>query len=472
MLIGRIQEQQELREAYESEYSEFVAVYGRRRIGKTFLVRETFNYRFTFEHSGLADRGLHAQLQAFSASLAEAGMEVRATPQNWMSAFALLRQLIKQSPVAKKVIFIDEIPWMDTPRAGFVTALEYFWNSFCSARKDVLLIICGSATSWITSKVLRNHGGLHNRVTYRLWIRPFTLNECELYTQSRKIEFSRYDLLELYMVFGGVPFYWSMLKRGLSVAQNIDSLIFAPHGKLHHEFNELYDSLFKSPQQYVDVVLALGNAGAGLTRNQLVSRCHLDGNGKTTRILDDLQQCGFISKVPTLRLKNQAVFKLIDNFTLFYMKFVKGGTVDDDQFWLHNYLSPQRAAWAGLAFERVCFQHIAQIKKALGIEGIVANVCSWRAKPTPQGEKGAQIDMLIDRADNMVNICEMKFSKTDYTVTQDDFHSMHHRAMLLEQALGKRKSINFTLITVNGVSHSGYWGEFQQIITADQLFSK
>lgn len=225
MIIGRDKEQRELHEAYESEYSEFAVVYGRRRVGKTFLVRETFNYTFTFEHSGVAKGNMRVQLRAFRDSLADAGMGKVKVPEDWMEAFSLLRQLIRQSKERKKVVFIDEIPWMDTPRSNFVSAIEYFWNNFASARKDVLLIICGSATSWIINKVLKNHGGLHNRVTYRLPVMPFTLYECEQYMKSRKIQASHYDLLEYYMVFGGVPFYWSLLTRGQSVAQNVDRLI-------------------------------------------------------------------------------------------------------------------------------------------------------------------------------------------------------------------------------------------------------
>ena len=472
MLIGRNTEKRELLEAFESAYSQFVAVYGRRRVGKTFLVRETFNYKFTFEHSGVANGNNRKQLRAFRDSLVGAGMAKMPIPTNWMDAFGLLRQFIKQSSDAKKVVFIDEIPWMDTPRSDFLSALEYFWNAFASARKDVLLIICGSATSWIINKVLKNHGGLHNRVTCRISLQPFTLYECERYMKSRNIDLSRYDLVELYMVLGGVPFYWSLLERGESVAQNIDRLVFSPNGKLHGEFYELYDSLFKNPEQYISVVTALGEAGPGLNREELVARCGLDGNGKTTRILNDLQECGFIKKIPTFGLKNRATYKLIDNYTLFYMKFVKENESNDERFWSHSYLSPVRTSWVGLAFERVCFQHIPQIKKALGISGVVTNVYAWRIGKSADGEAGAQIDMLIDRADNMVNICEMKFSKTEYTVTKEDADSLHHRAMRFVESVGKGKSVSLTLITVNGIAHTGYWGDIHNTVTAEDLFEQ
>ncbi len=471
MIIGRVKEKNELMAAYASEYSEFVAIYGRRRVGKTFLVRETFDYRFTFEHSGLAESNLRTQLRAFRDSLVEAGMAKCKIPETWMDAFALLRQLIKQSGDKKKTVFIDEVPWMDTPRSGFVSALEFFWNSFCAARRDVLLIICGSATSWITNKVLRNHGGLHNRVTYRLPLQPFTLHECELFMQSRHINLSRYDLLELYMVMGGVPFYWSMVNRGESVAQCVDRLVFAPDGKLAGEFNELYDSLFKTPDDYIDVVVTLGNNGGGMTRQQLVNACHMAGNGKTTRILDDLQQCGFIKRVTSAGLKNQAVFLLIDNFTLFYLKFVRANNAGDPNFWTHSYLSATHSAWTGLAFERVCFQHVQQIKQALGIAGVRTNVYTWRTGPAA-GHRGAQIDMLIDRADNMVNICEMKFSKQDYVLERDEAMSLANKAERFLEGPGRGKSLNITLVTVNGLKHTGYWSDIHQVVTANDLFKE
>ena len=470
MLIGREKETKELRDAYSSEYSEFVAVYGRRRVGKTFLVREVFGYNFTFEHSGVANGDNRTQLRAFRDSLMDAGMGKQRIPSNWMDAFSLLRQHVKQSAEKKKVIFIDEIPWMDVPRSDFVSALEYFWNSFASARKDVLLIICGSATSWIINKVLKNHGGLHNRVTYRLRIMPFTLHECEKYMSSRSASFSRYDLMELYMVFGGVPFYWSLMNRGESVAQNIDRLVFSENGKLHNEFYELYDSLFKSPELYVSVVSVL-SSGGGMNREEIVQKCGLDGNGKTTRILDDLQECGFIKKIPTYGLKNQAVYKLIDNFTLFYQKFVNESGTTDEQFWTHAYLSPVHNNWVGLAFERICFQHVNQIKAALGISGVVTNVYSWRIGPSEPGAgDGAQIDMLIDRADNMVNICEMKFSKEEFVLKQKDHIEIANKAARFSAYIRRRKSINITLVTVNGVAKKEHWSDAHNVLTSDDLF--
>ena len=296
MLIGRKAEQQILRSALNSDTSEFVAVYGRRRIGKTFLIRETFDYRFTFQHTGLAKGRTKDQLFSFAISLRDAGYDECPIPQSWLEAFSLLSTLLKNATDEKKIVFLDELPWMDTARSGFLSAFEHFWNGWASARKDILLIICGSATSWIINKVINDHGGLHNRITRQIALQPFTLAECERYTQSRQLEMSRYQLAECYMILGGIPYYWSLLEKGKSLAQNIDQLFFQRNGKLAHEFDHLYKSLFKYPAIYLDIVTLLGQKKVGMTREELIDAGKLTNNGALSKALDELEYCGFIRK--------------------------------------------------------------------------------------------------------------------------------------------------------------------------------
>lgn len=473
MIIGREKERKELLEAYESEESKFVAVYGRRRVGKTYLVRQTFKDMILFAHSGQAKGTMAEQLYGWKSSLTDAGYKVQESPKSWLEAFDMLKDLIRQAPTGKKIIFIDELPWLDTPRSKFVNALEFFWNGWASGRDDVLLIVCGSATSWMINMLFKNHGGLHNRVTNRIHLKPFTLHECEQYIQQRGLILSRYDILEGYMVMGGIPFYWSFLERGKSLAQNIDDLFFAKYGKLNNEFNELYNSLFRQPEKYVSVVKALGEVKGGMTREEIISKCKLSSSGTVSSLLDDLENCGFIISTPSYGLKNQNIYRLIDNFTLFNLKFMQANVNNDEQFWSHNYLSPLRNSWVGLAFERVCFQHINQIKWALGIGGVVTSVYSWRiGSSVPGAGDGAQIDMLIDRADNMVNICEMKFSKDEYVVTLDDSKKLARRVSRFSQHINYKKSINITMITANGIAKRGYWGDVHQVITAVDLFKE
>lgn len=370
----------------------------------------------------------------------------------------------------KKVIFIDEIPWLDTPRSGFLSALEYFWNSFASARKDVLLIICGSATSWIINKVLKNHGGLHNRVTYRIHLQPFTLYECEQYAKYLGMRASHYDLIEYYMILGGVAFYWSRLDKGLSVAQNIDNMIFSETGFLHNEFNELYDSLFNEPESYLKIIHALGTIRMGMTRDELVKEGGITSNGKLTRTLEDLTECGFIKRIPSYGGKaKDDLIQLVDNFTIFYYKYMKENLNNDEHFWSNSYNSPIRSAWTGLAFERVCFQHIPQIKQAMGIAGVATQCYSWKAKGDALSS-GTQIDMVLDRRDNIINICEMKFSKGEYTITKDYAMALNNKVERFIESTKNKKTILLTMITTNGVVHNEYWNQIQCDITADELF--
>lgn len=371
----------------------------------------------------------------------------------------------------KKVIFIDEIPWLDTPRSGFLSALEYFWNSFASARKDVLLIICGSATSWIINKVLKNHGGLHNRVTYRIHLQPFTLYECEQYAKYLGMRASHYDLIEYYMILGGVAFYWSRLDKGLSVAQNIDNMIFSETGFLHNEFNELYDSLFNEPKSYLKIIHALGTIRMGMTRDELVKEGGITSNGKLTRTLEDLTECGFIKRIPSYGGKaKDDLIQLVDNFTIFYYKYMKENLNNDEHFWSNSYNSTIRSAWTGLAFERVCFQHIPQIKQAMGIAGVATQCYSWKAKGDALSS-GTQIDMVLDRRDNIINICEMKFSKGEYTITKDYAMALNNKVERFIESTKNKKTILLTMITTNGVVHNEYWNQIQCDITADELFN-
>ena len=471
MIIGRETEQQKLREAYQSEYSEFAAVYGRRRVGKTFLIRETFDYKFTFQHAGLANADKESQLEAWVDSLKEYGLKNMEKPKTWIEAFSLLKEVVRKSRSKKKVLFIDEMPWMDTQHSGFVSALEHFWNGWASARKDILLVVCGSATSWIINKIIKNHGGLHNRVTYRIPVRPFTLKECEAYARNRKLGMSQRQLLECYMVMGGIPFYWSFLKRERSLAQNIDELFFNPDGELAGEFDELYSSLFKNPEHYIAIVTTLGKKRIGMTRGELIEEGGIINNGNLTKALKDLEYCGFIRKYAPLGKKARgAVYQLIDFYTLFYFKFISSNANNDPHFWTLNQESPVYYAWSGLAFERVCFAHIAEVKAALGISGVLSNVYSWQSNKKDAGQRGAQIDMLIDRNDQVIDICEMKFSKSQYAINADDHDSLQNKIARLRSETKTIKAIHVVIVTTLGLSRTDYYDDAQNVITADDLF--
>ena len=471
MIIGRKEEQQILHSAVQSENSEFVAVYGRRRVGKTYLIRETFGYKFTFQHTGLAKGNTKEQLFSFAISLRDAGYDDCPIPKSWLEAFSLLSTYLKNSTDEKKIVFLDELPWMDTPRSNFISAFEHFWNGWASARKDIVLIICGSATSWIINKVINDHGGLHNRVTKQIALQPFTLKECEMFAQSKGLEMSRYQLAECYMVFGGIPYYWSLMEKGLSLSQNIDKIIFAKNGKLSNEFNQLYASLFKSPEQYIDIVTALGKKKAGMTREEIIAATDKYSNGALSKVLDELEYCGFIRKYNGFDKKSkQAIYQLIDNYTLFYFKFIQQNENNDEHFWSASIDSAMHRAWSGLAFERLCMAHTQQIKAALGIAGVLSNVYSWR-KEADETSDGAQIDLLIDRKDQVINLCEMKYSLSEYIIDAEYEQKLRNKKSAFINATNTRKAVHLTMVTTFGIKTNAHSGIVQNEITLEDLFS-
>ncbi len=466
-MIGRKKERDSLLTAEKAVQSGFVAIYGRRRIGKTFLVRETFGERLTFSHAGVENVGMHEQLRAFSSSLKDFGWQGNGSLKDWFDAFDALKEIVKASASSKKVVFLDELPWMDTAKSNFLPALEFFWNGWASSRKDVLLVVCGSATSWIVSKILKSRGGLHNRVTDQIWLKPFTLAECKAYAAELGMEMSDMELAEAYMALGGVPYYWSFLKPGLSLAQNMDSLFFASDAKLRLEFSQLYSSLFKHPEPYMKIVNALGSKQVGLTREELAAACELPDSGRLTRYLEELEQCGFIRRyMPFGARKKGFVCQLIDCYTLFYFRFIRENLKHDTRFWTSSYATPVHAAWAGLAFERLCLLHVDGIKKALGISGVVGSVCSWRSG---SADGGGQIDLLIDRDDRVINLCEMKFCEEPFQVDKAyDAWLRERRAMFLRQT-GTRKAAHLTLVTAIGIAETKYKGVFQSVVTLADL---
>ncbi|MDR3366570.1 MAG: AAA family ATPase [Prevotellaceae bacterium] len=470
-MIGRKEEQRYLQRFTESKQSEFVVVYGRRRVGKTFLVREYFGNRFTFYHSGLANTEMHLQLRNFCSSLNKYGKISYPEVATWLETFGQLIHLLSNSKQkGKKVVFIDEMPWMDTARSGFIQALEFFWNSWASAQKDILLIVCGSATSWMVNKLLRNHAGLHNRVTQQIYLKPFTLAECEEYFQANSIEMSRHQIVENYMIFGGVPYYLSLMQKQLSMAQNIDKLCFKEKGRLANEFGNLYASLFRSHEKHVKIVEVLSKKVKGLTRDEIVKIAKVPDGGGLTQTLEELELCGFIRRYKSFGKKERdSLFQLSDFFTLFYFNFMKNNPFDDEHYWTNFIETARHRAWSGYAFEQVCLAHVPQIKQKLGISGVLTSTAAWRSR---ESDKGAQIDLLIDRNDRVINLCEMKFANQPFVVDKKYDENLRNKRAVFEQETKTRKAVHLTLITTYGVFHNKYWGDIQSEVTMDDLFGK
>ena len=477
-VIGRKQEVGELLELLGSNRAEFVAVYGRRRVGKTFLVDETLGRHITFRHAGLSpvdDNGkqnlMRDQLQHFYHSLLSQGMMKSHQPASWLEAFYMLEiHLQNIDNGSRQVVFIDELPWMDTPRSKFVMALEAFWNGWACHRHNLMLVVCGSANSWMLDNLVNNHGGLYGRVTYEIKLMPFTLKECETFFQSRDIRMSRYDIVQGYMMLGGIPFYLNYFKKGLSLAQNIDRLFYTPGAKLRDEYDRLFASVFSNPEEMKRIVACLSTRHSGHTRQEILKKTGIDDSGSATKMLKALETSNFILKYqPFGKSKREVCYKLTDPFCLFYLRWVERRNSMNPDFWMLNHASQPVSIWRGIAFEEVCLSHIRQIKASLGISGVSSEQSAWGLKGDDDKE-GTQIDLLINRKDHVVNMCEMKFYGDEFTVTKAYERKLAHRQILLSEMVSRRTVIHPVLITTYGLAYNEYSGAFVHTLTIDDLF--
>lgn len=455
-LIGRKKEMALFAGLKNGHASAFVAVYGRRRVGKTFLVRKAFDNQFAFHLTGMANVNTARQLANFSMTIKkyDSSRELEPAASNWQEAFGQLIEWLEKSKAEKKIVFLDELPWLATAQSGFMPALEHFWNAWASARTDIILVVCGSAAAWMINKLLNSRGGLHNRVTHRIRLEPFTLHECEEFFKAKCAGFDHYQLVLLYMVLGGIPFYLEQVNPGLSADQNINNLCFTADGLLRGEFDNLYYSLFQKAERHISVIEALSKKGKGLTRDELLEASGMSNGGGSTRILKELEESHFIRKYVSYGNKEKlSLYQLSDPYSLFYLKWIKkSGTLDENN-WLNQLDSPQKRAWSGYAFEQICLEHIAQIKKALGIAAIETSTSSWVSRDKDQG---AQVDLVIDRRDRVINLCEMKFSIHPFTITKGYAEELAKKIGVFKEQTKTRKSIYLTMITTFGLVSNAY----------------
>ncbi len=473
-VIGRTEEKKLLFDIINSTDPELVAMYGRRRVGKTFLIRNSLETQLIFEFSGIHNAPLNQQLENFIQAITKAtGSKIAlATPKNWQEAFKLLTDyttpLIKKQ---KKVIFFDEFPWICTPKSGFMQAFEHFWNSWASKQNNLAVIVCGSAAAWMINNIINNKGGLHNRVTKRIRLLPFNLEETELFLKDRKINLDRYQILQLYMAMGGIPHYLKEIKKGESATQSIDNICFSKNGLLNEEFKNLYNSLFDDASTHKLVIKALANNGKGLTRKGIIDTCKISSGGGSTQILNELMESGFISSyIPFGKNSKEVVYKLTDEYSLFYLKFIEHSRSNGKGTWLKLSRESKWKSWSGIAFESICLKHAQQIKKALGIEGVYTENSGWRYQ-SQKGEKGAQIDLIIDRQDFCINICEMKFSANEFTVEKKYASELENKVSVFKTQTKTAKTIFLTMVTTFGIKKNEHATRLiQNEITMDALF--
>lgn len=449
VFIGRTEEKRLLLHAAAREESRFVAVFGRRRVGKTFLIRHVLGDQMTFYMTGLSNAKNKQQLLNFHTALQRQGGKALDIPQNWFLAFQQLIDFLEASTQEKKVVFLDELPWLAAKKSDFLMALEHFWNSWASARNDVLLIVCGSSASWMINELLKNKGGLHNRVTDRIRLEPFTLTETEAFIRLRSPNMDRYSIIQLYMVMGGVPYYLDAVSGSESAMQNIERICFSPNGLLRDEFSFLLQSLFSKAEQHIAILLALSEKNKGLTRNQIAGATKLHNSGRLTTMLSELTESGFVQAyIPFGKKQRDLLYRLSDFYTAFYFKFIRNTTLLDENNWLNALESGAYQAWKGYAFEQVCLAHVRKLKKALGIQGVVAHTGAWQ---NADADGGAQIDLLIDRKDRVINIFELKFAENPFVIDRAYAAQLAQKIAVFKEKTQTKKSVFLAMLTPFGV---------------------
>lgn len=473
-LIGREKEIESLEAYVDSGQAEFIAIYGRRRVGKTFLINQLFRNRLAFSLTGIIDGTPSEQMESFVQALEFNGYKINEHPKNWLTAFAELRKFLQPKINSGEpcIVFIDEISCFDSQRSGFVRALGFFWNSWASLQDNLKLIICGSVTSWMITNIIDSKGGLHNRVTHEIALHQFTLHETELYLLNRGFNWSRLTILQAYMYLGGVPYYLSLLSASESLAENLDRLFFDRDAELQKEYSRLYKTLFKSPEPYMKIVKLLAESKQGLTRQEISTKLKISGKALTDQ-LGNLQSCDIIrlyyvkeSKIK----KNGGIYQLMDFYSHFYLKFAFLG-LGDAQYWSHHLNTPAINNWYGMSFERVCLAHINQIKIILRFDRISTQFYSWRSKTdVASHEKGAQIDIIIDRADDMINVCEVKYSKSQYELTKSEFDKLQNRINRFRGETKTKKGVILTMITTEDLLPNKYANDIDSQITLNDLF--
>jgi len=412
------------------------------------------------------------QLKAFYYSLLRQGMKKSKCPTSWLEAFFMLEMHLQTiDDASRQVVFLDELPWMDTPRSGFITGLESFWNGWGCHRHNFMLVVCGSATSWMVDNLINNYGGLYGRTTCEIHLSPFTLKECELFLQMKNVRMLRYDIVQSYMAVGGIPFYLDYFEPGLSLPQNIDRLFFVKDAKLKDEYNRLFASIFTRPDDMKRIVKVLSTRRSGYTREEIAKKTGITEGGSLSKMLKALVGSDFVMRyVPFECNKREEHYKLIDPFCIFYLRYVPDNTGYTTSFWQQNSSSNSVTSWRGFAFEEVCLYHIDQIKQALGIQGVSSRQSAWALKGNDE-EEGAQVDLLIERADHVINMCEIKFYGEEFAVDKSYYQKLNHRQKLLTEQISKRHIVHNTLVTTFGLKYNEYSGIFQQVVTMDDLFN-
>ncbi len=476
-IIGRATEQALLKQVLTSAEAELVAVIGRRRVGKTFLVNTVYEKHLVFDLTGTQNGDTALQLQHFADQLEAYARPFSPVkrPLNWEAAFKRLRQYLEtciaESPNEKKVVFFDELPWLAGKKSGFLDALGYFWNSWAGRRPELVIVICGSAASWMIQRVVNDRGGLHNRITRRIFLQPFTLAEAEAFLRSRNVMLDRYQLVQLYMAMGGIPHYLKEIQPGQSAVQNIERICFSRQGILSDEFERLYPSLFAHAERHISVVRTLAGRRSGMTRGSIAEATGLPNGGGLTKVLEELAQSGFIAETfPFGKKKREKIYRLVDEYSLFFLQFIEQHRYQGGNVWQLLSQTPGYRSWSGYAFESVCLKHLPQIKNALGIAGVYSLASSFLKKGTKE-EEGVQIDLVLDRNDHIINLFEIKFYNQPFSLSKEQADKLRRAMWTFQRETKTRKQVQWVLISTYGLAQNQHsTGLVFRALTVEELF--
>ncbi|MBM3197812.1 MAG: ATP-binding protein [Chlamydiae bacterium] len=481
-IVGREPEIKLLDTLWASSEAEFLAVYGRRRVGKTYLIREYFSKKkcVYFEVTGQKDGSLQQQLENFIHVFSQTftrNLPLR-TPVSWKEAFDLLTQEIENLSKSRAVVlFFDELPWLATKKSGVMQALDYYWNRFWSRYPQLICVVCGSAASWMLDNLVNAKGGLHNRLTKTILLKPYNLRGVWQFLSHHGIHLTPKQILDHYMVFGGIPHYLKQIEKGKSALQNINRVCFQPDGLLYDEFDRLFQSLFAQAEDSLQIIKAIAKHQHGISREELVFSINMHSGGTLTKRLEELESAGFIQGyIPYGRRVKDRTYRVIDEYCYFYLRWIepfkRGGVLGGKEYWQTKGKTQSALAWAGYAFENVCFKHVDQIRRALDLQAISCEIGSWKYFPS-RGKKdaiGAQIDLIFDREDGVVTLCEIKYSEKIFALEKSEAMNILHKVELFSSSIQQKKQVQVALITTQGVK-STLWSEdvVQHTITLEDL---
>lgn len=458
-MIGRKKEIEKIEQLLSSGRSEFLAITGRRRVGKTYLIDALLKKYYCFTMTGIQNGNSSVQLVNFGIKLSEySGSNTPQMPENWQMAFLQLKAYLKTLRTdTKQVIFIDELPWVATAKSGFVQMLAHFWNDYLSKESHFILVVCGSATSWITQKIINDPGGLHNRVTENIHLYPFTLSETSLFLKSKGLNFTNQEVTKVYMALGGIPFYLENIRKGESFAVAIERLCFSSTGILHNEYHNLFHALFNNAAVHQQIVATLSTRPYGMSHGELMQQMGMkQSTGSYQRALEELVVSDFVVENTSFgKKKRGSVYKLIDEYTLFYHRFIKPNKKYTPGIWQQLSEGQPYKIWSGYAFESLCHKHIDAIKRALGISAVYTEIFSLHTPGTAETE-GIQVDLLIDRKDNSINLCEIKFYNGPFTISKEYYGQLVQKRQRFIEITGTQKQVFLTLITPHGLKHNDY----------------